>query len=131
MEKKKISLSKVILFLFLTSIILILCYRYFVLLPKVQKQGKFTIGTVIDWSAKKGGAYNIYFTYEVKGQKYEEYSNASYEAIKRLRKNSRFLVVYLEGDFLSKSGIILENPVPDSVRVAPYDGWQKKPVWAK
>lgn len=132
MKKKKISISKVLLWLFFIGIILMFCYRYYFLLPKVEKEGKFTIGTVVDWSSKKGGAYNVYFTYEIRGKKYKEFSNASFESIKKIKKNSRFLVVFLENkNVLGNSGIILENPIPDTVKVAPYEGWEEKPIWAK
>ena len=42
----------------------------------------------------------------------------------------RFIVKYIE-DEENLSYILLEYPVPDSIKEAPPEGWEKLPEWAK
>ena len=124
--------SKILLYLLLLSVFFLFYYRYFVLIPRVAKEGKFTIGKVTEYRIKKGGAYNVFFTIVVKGKEFKSYSNASFESIKNVKIGERFLVVFLEPDnTIGAPSIILDNPVPDTVLVAPPDGWKNKPDWAK
>ncbi|MCH4828264.1 hypothetical protein [Flavobacterium columnare] len=124
--------SKIFILSFFLCIAILFCYRYFFLLPRIKKEGRYTIGQVNEFHIKKGGAYNVYFTYIIKGKEYENYSNASYESVKNLKSGDRFLVIFAEQNyFLESPGIILDNPVPDNISVAPPDGWKNKPSWAK
>ncbi|MFK7079677.1 hypothetical protein V3470_14685 [Flavobacterium oreochromis] len=124
--------SKILLYILLLCIVSLFYYRYCVLLPRVEKEGKYTIGEVTEYRIKKGGSYNVFFTFVVKGKKFKNYSNASFELVENLKIGNRFLVVFLENDnILGSPGIILDNPVPDSVLVTPPDGWKSKPEWAK
>ena len=43
--------------------------------------------------------------------------------------NKKFLLRYVEGEE-DISRILLEYPVPDSIKEAPPEGWKKKPEWA-
>lgn len=128
----KLNKSKLVLYSGIFFVIALFYYRYQILLPEVEKHGKFTIGRVTEYHIKKGGAYNIYFTFEVNGKKFDSYSNAEESKVKKLNIGDRFLVIFLKPDsFFGSPGIMLDNPVPDSVRVAPVEGWSEKPAWAK
>ena len=127
LNKSKLTLCGGIFF-----VIALFYYRYQILPPEVEKHAKFTIGRVTEWHIKKGGAYNVYFTFEVNGKKYDNYINAEESKVKKLNIGDKFLVIFLKPDsFLGSPGIMLDTPVPDGVRVAPVEGWTEKPAWAK
>ena len=44
--------------------------------------------------------------------------------------HKRFLVQYLKEEE-NMSEIFLQYPVPDSIKEAPPEGWEKMPEWAK
>ena len=99
---------------------------FFINQPKLREKGQYTIGIIYDYSQHKGGA-TIYYEYKAENKLY--YSNAGAGGKeKESLLEKRFLVKYVEGEDLSK--ILLEYPVPDSIKQAPPEGWEKLPEWA-
>ena len=95
--------------------------------PRLREKGRYTIGYIYQHSRHKGGA-TIYYKYKVGGKLY--YSKDTAGGIKKNRLlEKRFLVRYVY-DEIDLSEILLEYPVPDSIKEAPPEGWKKKPEWA-
>ena len=95
--------------------------------PRLREKGRYTIGYIYQHSRHKGGA-TIYYKYKVGGKLY--YSKDTAGGIKKNRLlEKRFLVRYVYDD-IDLSEILLEYPVPDSIKEAPLEGWKKKPEWA-
>lgn len=127
MDKNKINkISKYILIGFGLLVVGSFMRDIFIYGPRLREKGRYTIGIVYDYSQYKGGA-SIYYEYKVGNKLY--YSNTAVGGIKKNKLlEKRFLVKYVEGEDLSK--ILLEYPVPDSIKEAPPEGWKKKPEWA-
>ena len=95
--------------------------------PRLREKGRYTIGYIYQHSRHKGGA-SIYYEYKVGNKLY--YSNTAAGGIKKDRLlEKRFLVRYVYDD-IDLEEILLEYPVPDSIKEAPSEGWKKKPEWA-
>ena len=94
--------------------------------PRLREKGKYTIGIIYDYSQHKGGA-TIYYEYKAENKLYYSNAGAGWKEKESLLEK-RFLVKYVEGEDLSK--ILLEYPVPDSIKEAPPEGWKKMPEWA-
>ena len=100
---------------------------FFINQPKLREKGKYTIRYIYQHSRHKGGA-TIYYKYKVWGKLY--YSKDTAGGIKKNRLlEKRFLVRYVYDD-IDLEEILLEYPVPDSIKEAPPEGWKKKPEWA-
>lgn len=127
MDKEKLSRN----FLILLGIILlgIFIYRYFVLLPQVDRYGKYTIGEVTYIKKKsKGRMLEVSFIYIKNKNKFE--NNSRVRNKKRELLGKKFLVLYLSNKH-NDAQILLEHPVPDSIKSAPPNGWKELPEWAK
>ena len=127
MDNNKINkISKYILIGFGLLVVGTFIKDFFINQPKLREKGKYTIGIIYDYSQYKGGA-TIYYEYKAENKLY--YSNAGAGGKeKESLLEKRFLVKYVEGEDLSK--ILLEYPVPDSIKQAPPEGWEKLPEWA-
>jgi len=127
MDNNKINkISKYILIGFGLLVVGTFIKDFFINQPKLREKGKYTIGIIYDYSQHKGGA-TIYYEYKAENKLY--YSNAGAGGKeKESLLEKRFLVKYVEGEDLSK--ILLEYPVPDSIKQAPPEGWEKLPEWA-
>jgi len=99
----------------------------FIYEPRLREKGRYTIGYIYQHSRHKGGA-TIYYKYKVGGKLY--YSKDTAGGIKKIDCLKRdFLVRYVYDD-INLEEILLEYPVPDSIKEAPPEGWKKKPEWA-
>ena len=99
---------------------------FFINEPKLREKGKYTIGIIYDYSQHKGGA-TIYYKFRTGNKFY--YSNTTSGKDKKELLNKKFLLRYVEGEE-DISRILLEYPVPDSIKEAPPEGWKKLPEWA-
>lgn len=97
----------------------------FIYEPKLREKGKYTVGYIYKYSRHKGGA-TIFYEYKV-GNKLWYSSSVDGEAEKLLYK--RFLVRYVY-DEVDLSEILLQYPVPDSIKTSPPNGWKDLPEWA-
>ena len=93
--------------------------------PKLREKGRYTIGYIYKYRKRLKGADISYYKYNVRNKLWYG-STIDGESEELIHK--RFLVKYVEGEYLSK--ILLEYPVPDSIKEAPPEGWKKKPEWA-
>ena len=100
---------------------------FFINEPKLREKGKYTIGIIYDYSQHKGGA-TIYYEYKAENKLYYSNAGAGWKEKESLLEK-RFLVRYVY-DEIDLSEILLEHPVPDSIKEAPPEGWKKKPEWA-
>ena len=98
---------------------------FFINQPKLREKGKYTIGYIYKYRKRLKGADISYYKYNVRNKLWYG-STIDGESEELIHK--RFLVKYVEGEDLSK--ILLEYPVPDSIKEAPPEGWKKKPEWA-
>ena len=128
MDKNKINkISKYILIGFGLLVVGSFMRDIFIYGPRLREKGRYTIGIVYDYSQYKGGA-SIYYEYKVGNKLY--YSNTAVGGIKKNKLlEKRFLVRYVY-DEIDLSEILLEYPVPDSIKEAPPEGWKKMPEWA-
>lgn len=127
---KKERLSKYFLISIGVSIIFALLYGMFINGPKFREKGRYTIGVFNKFSATKGGGYQVFFTYSVKGKNYKERRSISSNDFSKNDVKKRFIVIYVEGEE-NLSNILLKYPVPDSIKSAPWEGWKELPKWAK
>lgn len=93
--------------------------------PKLREKGRYTIGYIYKYRKRLKGADISYYKYNVRNKLWYG-STIDGESEELIHK--RFLVKYVEGEDLSK--ILLEYPVPDSIKEAPPEGWKKMPEWA-
>lgn len=95
--------------------------KYLQSLPK-----KYTVGAIDKiWKPLKGGAQASY-VYSVNGMEYDgNVSNYGYEEV---AKPGRIFIV--DDTKVNRGIMLLDKPVPDSV-VAPKDGWDEIPDFAK
>ena len=128
MDNNKINkISKYILIGFGVLVIGSFMRDIFIYGPRLREKGRYTIGYIYQHSRHKGGA-TIYYKYKVGGKLY--YSKDTAGGIKKNRLlEKRFLVRYVYDD-IDLEEILLEYPVPDSIKEAPPEGWKKKPEWA-
>ena len=128
MSKKN---SKIILIISGLALASLFAYRYFVLLPKVTKNGKYTIGHVIkNTHTMKNGDYKTYFVYYINNIKYSNTTRTNINENPNYYLNKNFLVTFLDFDY-KKADISLSMKVPDSIKSAPKEGWKEIPKWAK
>ena len=128
MDKNKINkISKYILIGFGLLIVGSFMRDIFIYGPRLREKGRYTIGYIYQHSPHKGGA-TIHYKYKVGGKLY--YSKDTAGGIKKNRLlEKRFLVRYVYDD-IDLEEILLEYPVPDSIKEAPPEGWKKMPEWA-
>ena len=112
-----------------TSIIIAFLYGQVIIAPKFEKKGRYTIGIFNKYLYKSAGAYDIFFSYKVKNTMFKNRTNYPSDDFDGSEVGKRFIVKYIE-DEESLSYILLEYPVPDSIKEAPPEGWKKKPEWA-
>jgi len=98
---------------------------FFINQPKLREKGGYTIGYIYKYRKRLKGADISYYKYNVRNKLWYG-STIDGESEELIHK--RFLVKYVEGEYLSK--ILLEYPVPDSIKKAPPEGWKKMPEWA-
>ena len=128
MDNNKINkISKYILIGFGVLVIGSFMRDIFIYGPRLREKGKYTIGIIYDYSQHKGGA-TIYYEYKAENKLYYSNAGAGWKEKESLLEK-RFLVKYVEGE-KDISRILLEYPVPDSIKEAPPEGWKKKPEWA-
>lgn len=128
MNKQK--LSKFFLLTIGAIIIGIILYRYLVLLPKFEQQGRYTIGKLNKLGFTKSSGYYTFFTYSVNDKDFKERSGIEYNDFIKEDIGKRFLILYIENEE-SLSNILLQYPVPDSIKSTPPNGWKELPNWAK
>lgn len=128
MNKEKISKY----FLIGIGLLIIIAYLYgqIITAPKFRERGRYTIGTFDKYRYKKGGAYDIFYTYKVKNHLFEGRSNYSSTNFNKSDLGKKFLVKYVEGEE-DLSSILMDCIVPDSIKEAPPEGWKELPEWAK
>ena len=127
-DKEKI--SKYFLIGIGVFIILAFFYGKFISAPKFEKRGKYTIGKFESFGSKRGGMYGVKFSFKTGNKINLGESNYSESRFNKTYIGKRFLVKYVE-DEEDLSTILLEYPVPDSIKEAPPNGWKKLPEWAK
>ncbi len=84
----------------------------------------FTIGTCIDSEAPVRGGVIVVFKYSFKGKEYIERNGRgkySYQIGKR------YFVSIPEG-YPAWGLLMLDKPVPDSIKSAPLEGWKELPI---
>lgn len=128
MNKQK--LSKFFLLTIGGIIIGVILYRYLVLLPKFEQQGRYTIGKLNKVGFTKSSGYDAFFTYSVNHKAFKGRSGIEYKDFTREDIGKRFLILYVENEE-SLSNILLQYPVPDSIKSAPPNGWEELPNWTK
>ena len=128
MDNNKINkISKYILIGFGLLVVGSFMRDIFIYGPRLREKGRYTIGYTYKYSQYKGGS-RIYYKYKVRNKLY--YSNAAVGGIKKNRLlEKRFLVRYVYDD-IDLEEILLVYPVPDSIKEAPPEGWEKLPEWA-
>ncbi|MHA3046211.1 hypothetical protein JSO59_002405 [Riemerella anatipestifer] len=127
MNKEKF--SKIFLISIVIAIVLSFLYGRFIIAPKYEKYGKYTVGIFREFSAKKGGAYDVIFYYLDSKRERRGISNISGNSFDKSFVGKRFLVYYVPNSSLSE--IYLDTPIPDSIKSAPAEGWKELPEWAK
>ena len=128
---KRFNFLKIFLLACLISLVGILLYRYLYLLPDYKQYGRYSIGKVINTKIKmKGSIYTILFEYEKKGRVLNSSSSIQINENPQKIVNKRFLVIYLSNKE-NHADILLEYPIPDSIKTAPPTGWKELPEWAK
>lgn len=122
--------SKYFLISIAGGIVLAFLYGGIITGPKFRERGRYTIGVFNKFRATKGGGYHVFYTYSVNGKSFRERSSASSRDFNDNDIGKRFLVKYVEREEdLSK--LLLQYPVPDSIKSAPPNGWKELPKWAK
>ena len=119
-------------FLISMGIFIVFAFLYGILItgPKFRERGRYTIGVFNKFSATKGGGYHVFYTYSVNEQSFRERGSASSRDFNDNDIGKRFLVKYVEGEE-DLSNLLLQYPVPDSIKSAPPNGWKELPKWAK
>ena len=110
-------------------IIGIFFYGQLISKPNIEKYGIWVIATPYDTrGGGKGGSTYIKFKYKYLDKEYESRENGFYGKIREMLKN-RYLIkisskdpnlCYFTDDYI----------VPDSIKEAPPEGWEKLPEWA-
>ena len=111
------------------SIIIAFLYGQFITAPKFRERGRYTIGIFYKYRYKKGGAYDIFYTYKVKNILFKGRYNYSSTNFDKSDLGRKFLVEYVDGEE-DLSSILMDCIVPDSIKEAPPEGWKKMPEWA-
>ncbi len=94
--------------------------------PKLREKGRYTIGYIYKYRKRLKGADISYYKYNVRNKLWYG-STIDGESEELIHK--RFFLRYVY-DEINLSEILLEYPVPDSIKEAPPEGWKKKPEWA-
>lgn len=118
--KKIWAKNKAVIILALVFIIIGLSQSYFY----KSKPQLFTIGSIIDSEAPVRGDLTVVFDYSFKGKKHtarQGRNNHTFEIGKR------YFVSIPEG-YPSQGWMLLDKPVPDSIKTAPPEGWKELPV---
>lgn len=127
--KDKISL----IFIILIPISFVIAYFYGknIIQPKYEKYGRYTIGRFDKYSASsRANTFNIYFSFYYKDKVFKGCSpSISGRQFDESFVKKRFIVNFVEDKELSR--ILLDIPVPDSIKSAPPEGWKELPDWAK
>lgn len=126
----KETLSKYFLISIGVFIVFVFLYGIFINTPKFQKKGKYTVGLLYKYRSTKGGGRQAFFMYSVNGKDFKERSSVSSKDLNDNDIGKRFIVKYVEGEE-SLSNLLLQYPVPDSIKSAPPNGWKELPNWAK
>ena len=125
LNKEKI--SKYILIGFWLWMVILLLKGFFIDRARLREKGRYTIGYVYDYGRRLKKSNEAYYQYKV-GNELRYSFVTSNEPKKYLHK--RFLVQYLEEEE-NMSEMFLQYPIPDSIKEAPPEGWEKMPEWAK
>jgi hypothetical protein len=104
-------------------------YNYYVRGGKLRAQHHYAIATVYKthWSGKSGKFADA--RYQVRGQEYHVSADADKWYGQPL-VGRRFLVEFYPPD-PTIDVLLLAAPVPDSLRIAPPNGWPQPPFWFK
>src|SRR5690625_5257871 len=86
------------------------------------KNGNFTIGKVDKWESMKGGII-YYYSFNVADKKYKKDERSGNNG----SENSYYFVIFNPND-KNNSRILLNLPVPDSIKEAPKNSWKELPV---
>ncbi len=98
--------------------------KYYFDKNSLKNEYRITIGNVYNYEILTRSGYDLYFNYSVNGKKYK----ADYIIYNNPKSfiNRRFFVAFLPSN-PENSKIILEKPVPPSLKQAPLEGWGKIP----
>lgn len=108
-----------------------LYYHYFVKDKLIQKYGIWTIGTVYKREGGgRGGGFYLQFTYSYKNQNYKGRSVVLINKAKNATFTDKRFLVRLLSNKPEKADVDITYPVPDSIRIAPSEGWKELPSWA-
>lgn len=93
-------------------------------------EGKYTIGYIKKITGGgKGCGMLVYVGFNYKHDKYEENYCESSDEVKRMFVGQRFFIKILPSNVDRRFDIKYSCPVPDSINVAPYEGWSQQ--WMK
>ena len=88
----------------------------------IKHYGAYTIGLISKTKDTRGGVV-VYYSYIYSNDTIETEGNYSFDD--RI-SHKRYYVQFLRNN-LKKSRILLDNPVPDSIKNVPSYGWNKLP----
>lgn len=121
-------LNSVLLVSFFGLLILIV-FKYSFINPYHLKETHFyTIARVKNIEGAVNGGPDAYFHYDVKGVQYDGFVDIG-NIESDVKVNDRYFIMINSNDYLN-AAILLNNPVPDSIKSAPPNGWSTEP-WLK
>ena len=89
----------------------------------LNKNRRFTIATIEKVEGTKGGRQALFFYY-YNDKKY--YGSGSSDMISMNMRDHRFFLI-LNKNNPSSCKLLIESPVPDSIKIAPIRGWDSLP----
>jgi len=109
-----------LLFLLIALVIV----KYYIDKNSIKKEYRVTIGNVYDYETLTRSGYDLYYNYSVNGELYESdyivYNNPNNFV------NRRFFVAFSPSN-PKNCKILLEKPVPNELKQAPLEGWERIP----
>ncbi len=112
----------ILLFTFISLVIL----KYYLDRHNLKKEHRFTIGSVYRFEVLAKSGYDLYFNYYVKEKKYE----SDYIVYKNPKSfvDKRFFVNFSPSN-PQNCRLLIGTPVPDNIKNAPPEGWERIPEY--
>lgn len=104
----------------------IVIYYYWIYKDReLEKRGRYTIGVTVDtYRTLKSGRW-IKYNFNVNNKTFED-SEREDNRISVVVPNGRYYVLYVS-DKPELNEVLFDKPVPDSIKAAPLEGWDKIP----
>ena len=117
--------KKILKISFLVLIIIFFIIKALIEDNQLEKNHRFTIGSIFSFEKKGRNGYMFENEYYVGGEKYKSIQNI-YENRRDL-VGKRFYVKF-NPDNPDNCLMLLDYPVPDCIKEAPAEGWEKIPT---